>query len=104
MLPKPLAMNFSNDFLLWKDPVKTGSVFAGLNLIAFIILFCSPVLTFAYMGLALMCIGMILTSTSPGLGPKVPDEIVTAEQTQASRGWLPDSRSVEVQKGGFFGW
>ena len=82
MSPKPLAMNFSNDFLLWKDPVKTGSVFAGLNLIAFIILFCSPVLTFAYMGLALMCIGMILTSTSPGLGPKVPDEIVTAEQTQ----------------------
>jgi uncharacterized membrane protein len=81
--PKTLAMSFSNDFLLWKDPVKTGSVFAGLNLIAFIILFCSPILTFAYMGIALMSIGMILTTTSPGLGQKVPDEIVTAEQTQA---------------------
>jgi hypothetical protein len=76
-------MNFSNDFLLWKDPVKTGSVFAGLNMVAFIVLFCSPLLTFSYMGLALMCIGMILTTTSPTLGQKVPDEIVTVEQTQA---------------------
>ena len=41
---------------------------------------------------------------SPGLGQKVPDEIVTAEQTQESRGWLPDSGSVEVQKGGVLGW
>jgi hypothetical protein len=75
-------MNFSNDFLLWKDPVKTGSVFAGLHMVAFIVLFCSPLLTFSYMGLALMCIGMILTTTSPTLGQAVPDEIVTMEQTQ----------------------
>jgi hypothetical protein len=76
-------MNFSNEFLMWVDPVKTGSVFACLNMVVFIVLFCSPLLTFSYMGLALMVIGMILTTTSPGLGQKVPDEIVTGEQTQA---------------------
>ena len=47
--------------------MRTCQVFAGLNLIAFIILFCSPILTFAYMGIALMSIGMILTTTSAWL-------------------------------------
>jgi uncharacterized protein YjeT (DUF2065 family) len=75
-------MNFSNDFLLWKDPVNTGSVFAALNMVTFIVLFCSPLLTFSYMGLVLMGIGFILSYTSPGLGQKVPDEIITDAQTQ----------------------
>jgi uncharacterized membrane protein len=75
-------MAFSNDFLLWKDPVKTGSVFAGLNMVAFIILFCSPLLTLSYMGMALMTIGIVLKTASPRLGMQVPDEIVSSEQTQ----------------------
>jgi len=72
-----------SDFLAWKNPVQTGSVFAALNLLAFVVCFCSPVLTMAYIGLFLMTIGLVLSTAYPTMSQNVPDELVTTEQTAA---------------------
>jgi len=68
-------------FLLWANPVQTGSVFVTLNLLAFVVLFCSPILTLAYIGLTLMVVGFVFSTAYPKLAAQVPDQLISAEQT-----------------------
>lgn len=70
-----------SSFLLWANPVQTGSVFVTLNLLAFVVLFCSPILTLAYIGLTLMVVGFVFSTAYPKLAAQVPDELVTADMT-----------------------
>ena len=46
-----------------------AEVFAALNLVAFVVCFCSPVLTMAYIGLFLMTIGLVLSTACAGRNP-----------------------------------
>jgi hypothetical protein len=76
-----MTSSYYSDFLMWANPVQTGAAFVSANLLAFVVLFCSPLLTLAYIGLTLMAFGMILNTAYPGLSKNVPDELVSSEQT-----------------------
>jgi hypothetical protein len=79
--------------------MKTGSVFAGLNMLAFVVLFCSPVLTLTYLGMVLIVIGFALNAVKPGLAEGVPDTIVTTEQITAVATFFADMINFTFTEG-----
>jgi hypothetical protein len=92
-------LTIADGFLVWKDPIKTGSVFAGLNLLAFVVLFCSPVLTLTYLGMVLIVIGALLNALKPDLVNGVPDELVTTEQISAVATFSADTINAIFAEG-----